>query len=483
MTSGVLERTLLAGVRAAVASQVGLSFPEERAGDLERGVLAAATSLSLGDPGLLARRIVDGSLSPADRRAVVEALTVSETYFRREPAAFDALEQVILPRLVAARAGTTRELRLWSAGCCTGEEAYSLAVSCLRAVPEPGSWRIDILGTDINERSLERARNAVYGRWSFRGTPAWFTERHCRRIDERSWAVLPRERGMVRFESSNLVEPPSALGAGRHPKTDVIFCRNVIMYLTPDHQRAVLERFHAELADDGVLVMSPAEGGLVVRGLFAVEVIGGALIYRKAAGGSAPAHHRLSEPHRLVEHHRHPAHHRLATHHRHHVPGMDDPLAPAAPNPAPVPAAPAAPNPAPVPAAPAAPADLLADARALADQGRLEDAIPLCQAALATPAPSASAAYLLATIHGDLGRTDDQAEALRAALSIDPSFVLAHQALADIARRAGRDAERRRHLERALAILRSMSRDEPVAESDGLTAGRLSETIARMLHG
>lgn len=498
--SAALAPELLHDLAKAIAQRTGLHFPDERRSDLERGLRAAATMLALGDPAAWARRIVAGQLAPREREVLIDRLTIGETYFRREPAAFAALEQEILPRLLAARAGTTRALNLWSAGCCTGEEAYSLAITCMRVIPDLPTWRVTVLGTDVNEKSLAKARRGVYGTWSFRGVPDWLRPRHFSHVSGQTWEIGERERGLVRFATHNLAAdafPPPAVSG----PVDVIFCRNVIMYLTPDHQRDVFASLHAALADDGVLVLSPAEGGFLLREWFEVEQIGDAIVYRKA-GDAAKAPVRRA---RAATTPSRPGPTRPATAVDPGAPGgvPARPAAPAAPAPIAAPAAliapaapavliaPAAPAALIAPAAPAAPApiatqplaapDLLARARAQADEGRLEAAIPTCQEAIALNPGCVRAAFLLATIHQDLGRHDEEAAALRRVLEIDAGFALAHRALGDLERRRGRPAEARRHFRHALAALAAMDKSDMVPESDGITAGRLAEAITKML--
>ncbi|MEI7743462.1 MAG: CheR family methyltransferase [Chloroflexota bacterium] len=497
MSTAAFDQALLGDCSRAIAQRTGLNFPSERWPDLERGICAAASTLALGSPVVLARRIVAGDLAPRERQVLIDRLTVGETYFRREPAAFEALEQEVLPRLLAARAGTTRSLRLWSAGCCTGEEAYSLAMSCIRTVEDLGTWKVSVLGTDVNEHAIAKARRGTYGPWSFRGTPDWLQPRHFIHDAGRTWEIGAGERALVRFATHNLAADPFPPDGTDTGAMDVIFCRNVVMYLTQEHQREVFALFHSVLADDGVLVLSPAEGGLQLRDWFELEMTGDAMLYRKAghATRQTPAGDRHLSP---------APHVRRATraHRSHPVATPARPIT--APAPAPAPAALAAivdaPGPAPAPLAATvdAPApvaaistvispaqaagDLLARARARADQGHVADAIPLCEEALTLDPACSRAAYLLATVHQDLGNHDEEAAALRRTLEIDDGFVLAHRGLGDLARRRGRPAEARRHFGRALVALSAMDRVDVVPESDGITAGRLAEAITRMLH-
>ena len=474
--SVALEPQLLHDLAQVVARRTGLHFPTERWPDLERGFRAAAATLAVGDPVVWAKRILAGDLAPRERLVLVERLTVGETYFLRQPDAFSALEKVVLPRLMAARAGTTRQLNLWSAGCCTGEEAYSLAVTCTRTIEDLPTWRVSVLATDANAAFIKKAERGVYGTWSFRGTPDWLRTRHFSRGAGSTWEIAAPLRRLVRFAVHNLAAdpfPPEGISVGQ---MDVIFCRNVIMYLTPEHQRQVVASLHNALADDGCLVLSPAEGGLLLRDLFTAEQIGDTMVYRKVGAADVavqrPTPAVLAPQHTTRQRHTRPAH---AT------------AGGTAPAPAPV-SAPALTPVAPVVqdalavVQPGAPDDMLVQARAAADRGQLEAAIPLCREAMRRDPASLSAAYLLGTVLQDLGRYDEEAVVLRDVLKTHPGFVLAHRALGDLERRRGKPADARRHYRQALVSLSTMDKAEIVPESDGITAGRLAEAIAKVLH-
>src|SRR5690606_22191296 len=110
------------------------------------------------------------------------------------------------PSLVRARSRGHKRLRIWSAACCTGEEAYSLAIGLREVLPDIGDWQIEILGTDINRRFLQKGTTGVYGEWSFRGVPADIRRRYFRPTDDGSWTVAPEIKRMVRFARLNLVQ-------------------------------------------------------------------------------------------------------------------------------------------------------------------------------------------------------------------------------------------------------------------------------------
>jgi chemotaxis protein methyltransferase CheR len=161
--SKALPDELLARFSEFVAARMALDFPQPRWGDLERMARSASAELGYADPEALIASLISSPLTIERMEILASNLTVGETYFWREPQIFDALEGRILPELIASRGTGDRRLRIWCAGCSTGEEAYSLAIALRRALPAIGEWNISILATDINPRMLDKAKAALYG--------------------------------------------------------------------------------------------------------------------------------------------------------------------------------------------------------------------------------------------------------------------------------------------------------------------------------
>jgi chemotaxis protein methyltransferase CheR len=182
---------------------------------------------------------------------VVEALLNNETSFFRDRGVYDLLGGAALDRLRMAR-GDSRKLRIWSAGCSTGQEAYSLAIMLRDAEAHWARWSVDIAATDVSDVAVARARRGRYTQFEIqRGLPVrtmlrWFQQ------DGEEWVVDARLRRMIRFSSHSLLDPPPG-------QFDVILCRNVLMYFAPPVRRAVFDRLHQALAPDGVLMLGAGE--------------------------------------------------------------------------------------------------------------------------------------------------------------------------------------------------------------------------------
>ena len=205
-------------------------------------------------------------------------LTIGETYFFREPRALDLLCDYA--REHAAR-GATAPLRLWSAGCCTGEEPYSMAMTLHDRVPQLDPGLVSILATDLNPVFLDFARAGVYRRWSFRRTDPRRQAAHFSALDDGRFRISPAMRARVRFAQLNLASdgfPDAATGTAG---IDVIFCRNVLMYFARPVAKQVIARLRACLVDGGWLVVNPSEASSELFEGFAPAYFADAVFFRK----------------------------------------------------------------------------------------------------------------------------------------------------------------------------------------------------------
>jgi chemotaxis protein methyltransferase CheR len=190
---------------------------------------------------------------PSLSQRVVEALLNNETYFFRDRSPFDLLQRHALPKLAQARHKTKR-IRIWSAGCSTGQETYSLAMLFADDPQKWAGWTIDILGTDVSNGCVDRARAGIYSQFEVqRGLGInqrikWFEE--C----PDGWRAVEPLRKPVRFQVHNLLEPPP------HPGDfDIVLCRNVLLYLNPEKKSLAFERIAAAMAPDGWLMLGAGE--------------------------------------------------------------------------------------------------------------------------------------------------------------------------------------------------------------------------------
>jgi chemotaxis protein methyltransferase CheR len=190
---------------------------------------------------------------PTLSQMVVEALLNNETYFFRDRAPFDVLQRHALPELAQKRANSKR-LRIWSVGCSTGQEVYSLSMLFAEEAEKWRGWTIDILGTDVSSSCIDRARCGSYSQFEVqRGLGInqmikWFEE--C----ADGWRAVEELRRPVRFQVHNLLEPAPHPGG-----FDIVLCRNVLLYLNPEKKAVSFERLAGAMAEDGWLMLGAGE--------------------------------------------------------------------------------------------------------------------------------------------------------------------------------------------------------------------------------
>ena len=216
---------------------------------------------------------------PSLSQKVVEALLNNETYFFRDRAPFDVLQRYALPEL-AKRRQKSKRLRIWSAGCSTGQEVYSLAMLFAEQPADWLGWTIDVLGTDVSTGCVDRARAGSYSQFEVqRGLGInqmikWFEE------TADGWRAVEPLRKPVRFQVHNILEPSP------HPGDfDIVLCRNVLLYLSPEKKTLAFERIAGAMAEDGWLMLGAGETVIGQTGKLGSDVNARGL-YRLAGDGS-----------------------------------------------------------------------------------------------------------------------------------------------------------------------------------------------------
>lgn len=469
-----------------VAESMGLHFPRERWDDLRRGMAGAAQELGCEDVAACVDWLLSAPPTKAQLEVLASHLTVGETYFFRDAQMLEALAANILPELIGARRGREQRLRLWSAGCCSGEEAYSLAILLHRLLPDLREWHVTITATDISARFLQKAAAGVYGEWSFRNAPPWLKQRYCNRTPDGRYTIIPEIRKMVAFAYLNLVEDVYPSLATDTNAMDVILCRNVLMYLTPPRMHKVIGKLHHALLEGGWLAVSPSEASKAMFPQFVNVNFPGAILFRKGGTSSAPMpafvapaieeslprespaapvlaeRAALTEEPVAAEAARGPLASAESLYREGRYGEAADELQAAYAEGAPEPGA------------------LSLLARALANQGRLAEALAWCDRWVAADRLDPAGHYLRAIVLLERGDPVQARFSLQRAIYLHPSFVLAHFALGNLARGGGKMDQADKHFANALDLLREHQPDDLLPESDGLTAGRLAEFITSL---
>lgn len=231
--------------------------------------------LAGGDLNNFVRRLQTSAESSAEWQNVINTFTIGETYFMRDGEHFRILRQKILPALtMERRQNPPLELTVWCMGCATGEEPYSVAMTLFEFLPDLASWRLNIIGTDINGKALDGAKNAVYRRWSFRHTPDYLEKRYFEPTEQGLHLIKPI-RQMVTFHRASLLDVPPVTSC------DIIFCRNVMLYLRRDLLNHVEDMMYRVLRPGGWLLLGQAEALRYDRDRWLLHVFPGVPIYQK----------------------------------------------------------------------------------------------------------------------------------------------------------------------------------------------------------
>jgi chemotaxis protein methyltransferase CheR len=454
-----LEPTEVTWFRDLIRARSGLYFPPSRQADLEYVISQTLASTGLPDFAALHALFANGR-GEAILEAMIADLTVGETYFFRNQPQFHALERHILPELIARRR-STRHLRLWSAGCASGEEPYSLAILLERLLPDLADWNVHILATDLNPKVLARAREGRYGPWSFRHVPPEIKDAYFKPCGQ-DFEIVPRLRERVTFTRLNLVEDVFPSYLTQTCEVDLILCRNVLIYFKAETVSRVVDRLYAAMAEGGWLIVGHAEPSQLHFGRFNAHNFPGTVVYRKEPvsetvewglnsqwasplAGDVPSADGVSGPPSASP----------------EIPRPRTPAARAAP--------PANPQ--------AAQESAYMTAKRLADRGEWAEAERSIAAAIDKEPLSAPAHHLHAMILLERGTTDAALAALRRCVFADSGFVLGHLAMADVFARQGQAERARKALETAGRLAASWPSHEAIPEGDGLTAGRVLELV------
>jgi chemotaxis protein methyltransferase CheR len=250
-----LAATEMECFRTLVTQRFGLHFDEPRLDFLADVVRQRMEATGCDLFASYRRRIASSAGEPDELRALAERLTVNETYFFRYADHFRAFAEVVVPARIQAR-GHDHRLRILSAGCASGEEAYSLAILIRTQLPQLASWDIKIHGIDVKPSMVSKAIRARYSAWSLRDTPAVIQTTYFR-PDGRDFLLDDTVRPLVTFEERNLIEEDPLFWLS--DAFDVVFCRNVTMYFTSEITRSVIARIAKSTAPGGFLFLGHAE--------------------------------------------------------------------------------------------------------------------------------------------------------------------------------------------------------------------------------
>jgi chemotaxis protein methyltransferase CheR len=267
-------------VKEHLIASTGLAYYADKDAELVRRIRRCMSSTGHRDWVSYLERLRDPCEGPVEMDALIAEITIGESYFFRHREHFDALRDIVLPKLISQRSAT-RRLRIWCAGCADGAEPYSLSILLRRDLAYLlAGWELSILGTDINRRCLAVAHEGRFEEWSFRATPP-DVRRVCFQEAGKHWTIAPDYRTGVSFRFHNLVEdgfPPP--GADFTP-FDLIVCRNVMIYFDPERMQRVIGQLHECLAPGAWLLVGPSEPNMTHFRSFRAVNAPGVTLYQR----------------------------------------------------------------------------------------------------------------------------------------------------------------------------------------------------------
>jgi chemotaxis protein methyltransferase CheR len=473
----------------------GLFFSDHRRAELEQGIRQAFAASTCADLDEYHRLLQDSQAGAVEMDRLINAVTISETHFFRDTAQFDALYNHVLPQIIERRR-PLRTLRIWSAGCASGEEPYSLAMLLRELLPDIEEWSVTILGTDINTGALERARRATFGEWAFREERAkQWRPRYFQRNGNR-YELAHEVRRMVTFGKLNLAENSYPSYQTNTTLMDLVLCRNVTIYFSEYVTLEVVGRLYNALVDGGWLVVGHSEPSLTIYKQFQVRNFPSTILYQ-----------RVSQPMTMPQEWNWPT-----------VPAEKYGL-PAAPIAAPPLPAPVPPKPAPLsaqlipPAPPTPEVNPLEHAHELLEFGRAEEARDMllklaqaqpnhaptctllgqafanmghwqaaekwCRQAVNLDKLALDAYYTLALVLQHQGALDQAIDAMKKVVYLDRNYVLGHFGLANLYRDSHQLPQAQKSLDNARRLLSEKTDDDLIPRSGGITVGRLRDAIIR----
>jgi chemotaxis protein methyltransferase CheR len=436
------------GLGELIAERLGLSASGPFRNTLTPVLTKLTVSLGRG-LDQLADTLKATSISTDAWQTLIDALTIGETRFLRQRTWFEQVERTILIPLVARRRSQNQKrLRIWCAGCSTGEEPYTVAMLLRRLIADPDSWSIRILASDIRRSGIAAALGGEYPSHQFRELDDDLMGRFCRPIANRRYAIAPDILRMVRFELDNLADIGPGSPHYDNGPYDLIICRNVIMYMVPEMQRRIAGRLCESLSDEGWIAVSAAEA--VAEWFQPLDPVnaGEAILFRKKGRGSTRAVKLRSA--KTIE-----------------VPlRWKEPETPPA-RPRPVETLPIAPEP-----------QGLDYIRRIADLGRLDEAAALCREFVQRDNMNGQAAILLAAILIEVGDHDSALESARRAVYLEPSSVAALNLLAGALLKIGHTGRARR----TFAAAERLAEDLAAASSSDRSAKATGVLVDEMDH-
>lgn len=466
-----ISNIVIENISNFIEEKLGLYFSKERFKDLIRGVSCAAKQKDITLEKYI-DLILEKRMSEEDIKILASCLTIGETYFFRDKSLFEIMRQKILPDIINNRKNFNKNLKIWSAGCSSGEEAYSIAILVKELIPEYENWNINIIATDINYKSLDKAREGIYGEWSFRGVDLNLKNKYFDKIENTRYKLKDSIMKLVKFHSLNLADSNYIVDGRIINNVDIIFCRNVLMYFSRPQINQIINRFYNIIINGGWLVVAPTESMFVNDTDFKSVNINNMFLFNKNIGQDNPVkiqdnHSRLKNFSMIKE---------IKTNFVHKSVYNKDKLK--------------------------SPSDsfiieekssnklleketVIAEdfellCRSSANEGNFEEALKWCEEAISSDKINPYYYYLLASIQQEQGNINEAIISLKKSVYLDSDFIMAYFNLGNLKLKQGKHKEAYKSFENAGMLLNKLSEEDIVPHSEEMTAGMLKQIISNI---
>jgi len=463
---------LLKSFAAFLESELGLFFPEGRYAELIKSLFFHLKLRNDHDLMQYMRSMVsEPTFRKTNKDRLTEALTIGESYFFRDGCGFEVLQEKILPQVIQKKEQGEKTLRIWSAGCCRGNEAYSLAILVDQLLSSKGEWVIHILATDINKKFLDIGRAGIFRDWDLRNVADDVYSRYFTRQGENAHQLSPHIRSMVTFAYLNLVEDVYPALESETNALDLILCNNTLYYFSDSLVAKVIKKLGNCLVDGGHLIVSAVEAGYVQDRRLTKALA--CNVFAKGQGAGSPRAVEAAPPPREK--------------------------APTPQETAPLPEQASTPTPQPISNAKALyeegdfsgcitainnnPKDeeeksLLI--RAYANLGDLEAAEARCREYLSQDSLAPVYHFLLANILQEQDKPDEAVLELKRSIFLDQNYIMAHFSLAFLLQIQKKLKESQVHRRVVLELTEGLDHESVVPGSEQILVSRLREMIMNM---
>ena len=259
--------------------RTGIRFESKKNYFLAKRVNKRMEEVSLGSVAEYVRMLRFSDPDGAEFQKLVELLTINETYFFRDFPQLQAFAEHCLMELIEEKAARgEKRLRVWSAGCSTGEEPYTLAIILREMVEDFKDWKVEILASDIDCGALQAAEKCTYGSRSIRDVPREYLDRHFTRMPGGSYKISKEIKKMVEFEYINFASKEILRNKRGF---DFIFCRNVLIYFDEFSRKQLVDQFYIALEKGGYIFLGSSESVGRINTAFKLRRVEGYLVYQK----------------------------------------------------------------------------------------------------------------------------------------------------------------------------------------------------------